>query len=246
MKNTFRHTGVLFMAAVVGLAVIGAGYALWFQVLTLNASVTTGTLDVEWSDEGTARIYSTTLGDTFVEEFLDLEAQTPNPDFILGKVENLTCDQAISDDGHTMTVTDTGLYPYAGCLHVIDIHNSGTVPVHIDLDTVEVTNFDCTPDPDCSEDDLTTELDGCELEMRPESTVPPTLDLEENIVQLHPSNEIVCAIRVYANQSAPENATYTADVQVLACQWNEDVNCTFENIGDATSNDPTPTPTPLP
>jgi hypothetical protein len=57
MKNTFRHTGVLFMAAVVGLAVIGAGYALWFQVLTLNASVTTGTLDVEWSDEGSERIY---------------------------------------------------------------------------------------------------------------------------------------------------------------------------------------------
>jgi hypothetical protein len=186
--------------------------------------------------------------ETFVEEFIEvLETPTTNPDFILAKVENLSCDQEITDEGHTMTITDVGLYPYAGCSHVIDVHNNGTIPVHIDLDTVQVSDFECTPDPACSEDDLTVLVDlaDCTLGMQEGSVVPPTIDEEENIVQLHPSNEIVCAITVYANQSAPENATYSANVQVLACQWNEDVNCTFENTGGRTNNE-TPTAVPAP
>jgi hypothetical protein len=49
MRNAFKHTGVLMMVAVVGLALAGAAYALWFEDLTLTASVSTGTFNVDWS-----------------------------------------------------------------------------------------------------------------------------------------------------------------------------------------------------
>ena len=49
MRKAFKHTGALMMAAVIGLSIIGAAYALWFEDLTLDATVTTGTFDVDWS-----------------------------------------------------------------------------------------------------------------------------------------------------------------------------------------------------
>lgn len=49
MRKAFRHTGVLMMLSVVALGLIGAAYALWYEDLTLSATVSTGTLDADLS-----------------------------------------------------------------------------------------------------------------------------------------------------------------------------------------------------
>lgn len=49
MRKAFRHSGVLMMLAVVALGLVGAGYALWYEELTLTATVETGTFDADWS-----------------------------------------------------------------------------------------------------------------------------------------------------------------------------------------------------
>jgi len=238
VKKTYRHTGVLFMVAVIGLAVIGLGYALWFQVLTLNGTVSTGNLDVEWSDHGTLETYSTTLGETWVE--------SDDPEFIAGKATQI-CEQVLEEDGHVLTIRDAGLYPYAGCIHDVNIHNNGTVPVHIDLGNLELSDLACDTEGCDAEEDINVEVDleSCVFEGNPEP--PGEFVGDTSVVQLHPSNELRCLIRITANQSANENTTYSGGIQLLACQWNEDVNCTFENTGGRENNEtPVPTATPEP
>jgi hypothetical protein len=240
VKNAFRHTGVLLMVAVVGLAVIGAGYALWFQVLTLNASVTTGTLDVEWSDHGTDPTYSLTLGDTFIKP--------GDAGFNPLKVVQV-CKQVIDPDslGHILNITDTGYYPYAGCVHHIDIHNSGTIPVHIDTAALQFSGLGC--DADGKNCQIVAKVSSCinDIITPGNQNPPPSQPNPDKLTlwQLHPSNRINCDITLYAAQSASENTTYTGTVKLLACQWNEDANCTFANTGGRDNNE-TPTPPPAP
>ncbi|TAK61635.1 MAG: hypothetical protein EPO22_08250 [Dehalococcoidia bacterium] len=248
MTNAFRHTGVLLMVAIIGLAVVGAAYALWFQVLTLKASVTTGTLDVQWSDHGADPAYSLNLGDTFVG---------PNdPDFNRLKVVQ-TCDQVLDETGHVLTITDTGLYPYAGCSHHIDIHNNGTVPVHIDTAALQFTGLGC--DANGENCQIVAQVSACENDLVNGNQDPPPSQPDANnpsLWQLHPSNRINCDVLLYAAQSAAENTTYSGTASLLACQWNEDVNCSFDNTGGRENNEtptatatevpPTPTPTPAP
>ena len=236
MKNTFRHTGALFMAAVIGLAVVGIGYALWFQVLTLNGVVATGNLDVEWSEHGTLETYSTDIGQTWVDE--------GTPSFLAIKATQ-TCDQRLTDKNHVLTINDAGLYPYAGCIHDIDIHNNGTVPVHIDLSEFNLSGLTCDTLGCDAEEDLNIEFDlrSCIFEGNP--TPPGNFVGDTTVVQLHPSNELRCKIRITANQSANENTIYQGGIQLLACQWNEDVNCNFDNTGGRENNEtPLPTSTP--
>lgn len=239
MKNAFRHTGVMLMVAVVGLAVLGAGYALWFQILTLNATVTTGTLDVQWSDHGADPTYSLTTGDTFLKP----EDVGFNP---LKVVQ--TCTQTLDATLHVITINDSGYYPYAGCVHHIDIHNNGTVPVHIDTAALQFTGLGCdAAGLNCA---IVAQVSACVNDLRDGNQVPPPTQPDPNkpsLWQLHPSNRINCDITLYAAQSASENTPYTGSIKLLACQWNEDANCTFANTGGRDNNEtPTPTPTPTP
>ena len=50
MRKAFRHTGVLMMLGVVALGLVGAAYTLWYEELELNATVSTGTFNVDWSN----------------------------------------------------------------------------------------------------------------------------------------------------------------------------------------------------
>lgn len=243
MKNAFRHTGVMLMVAVIGLAVVGAGYALWFQVLTLNATVNTGTLDVQWSDHGADPAYSLTLGDTFL---------TP-ADATFNRLKVVQqCTQTLDASGHVLTITDTGYYPYAGCVHHIDIHNNGTIPVHIDTANLQFTGLGC--DANGQNCQIVAQVGSCANDtVNGNQTPPPTNPdpAKPSLWQLHPSNRINCDILLYAAQSASENTQYTGSVQLLACQWNEDANCTFANTGGRENNEtptatPTATATPVP
>ncbi len=255
MKNAFRHTGVLFMVAVIGLAAIGAGYALWFQVLTLNATVATGDLDVQWSSHGAVQEYSLTTGETFLH---GANGNTPaDAGFNPAKAVQ-TCSQDIpaNGNGHILNIADTNFYPYAGCVHHIDIHSIGTTPVHIDTSSLDLSGLSCTPPlgGTCNPlTDLHVVVSACVKAddsstvgggpNQPFAVVTPPATPNAGIWQLHQSNRINCDIEIWANQSAPELASYSGNIKLLACQWNEDQNCSFENTGGRENNE-TPTAAP--
>jgi hypothetical protein len=215
----------MLMVAVIGLAVIGAGYALWFQVLTLNATVTTGTLDVQWSDHKADATYSVDVGQTFLAP--------GDAGFNAVKVASVSCAQQIdpaitgvnNGTGHVLTITDTGLYPYAGCVHHVDIHNDGSVPVHIDTSNFSVQL--CTaPDTNCKDINVKVSQP-CTIGDDGNTTSPTTHPIAGNdaVWQLHTSGRINCDITIYAEQSALEGTKYSGNVQLIACQWNEDAAC---------------------
>lgn len=146
MRKAFKHTGVLLMTAVLGLSVIGAAYALWFEDLRLDANVKTGTFDVDWSEHGVQPVVSTDLGKTwlvgdqipagkaplcFAGQIGDLQAKPPN--------NPLSNDVA---DDNTLLLGAGNVYPYSGCVWTINIHNQGTTPAHVQVLKVEK---DCSP-----------------------------------------------------------------------------------------------------
>ena len=96
---------ILALASSVALAMLGVGYALWNASLNINTTVTTGTVDVEWS----------------VEE-PGWDAEPPEKD-----VSSIEC----IIDGNTLLVTLRNAYPAMDYFCTFDVHSVGTVPVHL-------------------------------------------------------------------------------------------------------------------
>lgn len=105
--------GAIFLVSALALAGIGASYALWSETLTINGTINTGNVDVEWS-----------IKDVWDDETKD--------------VSDITA--TIEDDG-TMTVTITNAYPCVNYYVRFDIHCLGTVPVH--FQDFVITGPDC-------------------------------------------------------------------------------------------------------
>ena len=102
-----KKIGLLALAIVLALGTMGIGYALWFDDLTIDGSVETGTFDVDWSTEGEP-------WDT-EEEYGD-EKDVSHGDF--------------SIDGNTLYIHIYNAYPCITYSFPIDIHCVGSVPAH--------------------------------------------------------------------------------------------------------------------
>jgi len=180
MRKAFRHTGVLMMVAVVALGLLGAAYTLWYEKLTLETNISTGTLNADWSfhawtaptgqGEGSFAGTSSTTGsgkpvvalptnaavNGGVASLLGLSgsgtgsANFTHSNFWVGTVKKPTpnCAAQITDTGNTLELTMSGLFPYAGCEFVWDLHTTGTVPFHMAVASQQVLYCDtpgCTP-----------------------------------------------------------------------------------------------------
>lgn len=150
MRKAFRHTGVLMMLGVVALGLLGAAYTLWWEKLTLEANITTGTFDIDWSchdvvtgapvtDCSNAKksIVSLDGGKTYLnaaqaaaatgQAQAVIERKLPICEAVKGP------DQGGTENGGNsqLSLTLHNLYPYAGCEFWLDVHNAGTVPAHV-------------------------------------------------------------------------------------------------------------------
>jgi len=111
--------GVIFLISVMTLAGVSAGYSLWFEDLTIEGTINTGTFNVDWS----------------IEDIYDNEAK----DISWAEAEIL------DDDLNTLYVTIFNAYPCVTYTIEFDLHSTGTVPAHfvdwyIDApDYVEIT-----------------------------------------------------------------------------------------------------------
>jgi predicted ribosomally synthesized peptide with SipW-like signal peptide len=183
------------MVLVIALALLGVGYALWSETLTIEGTVQTGEVDVAFSVHEH-------------EECVDVNGvlTCPEPDL---KAAAANCEVVFSggdtdpngDNGpNLLEVTITGMYPSWHCMVEFDVTSTGNVPVHVwlpepvgDIPDWVATNFE-----DCY-------TDGEQLHQG-ESTGFCTMDIH------------------FTNQNAPpENSEpITFGWTILATQWNED------------------------
>ena len=169
-----KKVGLIGLVLVLALAVVGIGYAHWSKDLFINGEVNTDTLCAEWWEVG--------AWDT---EDLD-------KDF-----SEIKC-KVNEEDPLTLDVTVINGYPCIDYYNEVEIHNCGTIPLHvIGIDIVN-PNVDC----------VTVEVLDANLE-------PPVYP-----VQVHPCEVMTVIIHVHLEQCAEQGATYTFTGTAFTVQWN--------------------------
>ena len=172
-----KQIGLLCLTLVIALAGMGAGYAHWSQTLDLNVTVQTGDLDAGWS----------------VEDFGDDEP----PEKDVSSINCYTSAAGGSEESpHKLHVEITNAYPSITYYCDFDIHNDGSIPLHIgefvinrgdlpDGATVTITDLECT--------------------------------------QLHPCESAYGTLEVHLDNDAEQDTNYTFEITVDVYQWNESV-----------------------
>lgn len=148
-------------------------------------------------------------------------------------------------DQNQLNLVLSGLYPFAGCTFRIDIHNSGSVPMHLnvlsgttyklcDAGSTFANPIGCTnlaiSDPAIST--ITT----CQAPVGPSVTPQAVATIDANgqldyaggaAVQLHTGEEMVCDVTILLDQGPNlENKVILATSGFRAYQWNETVDTT--------------------
>lgn len=266
MPKAFRHTGVLMMLAVVALGLVGAAYTLWSENLKIDATVTTGTVDVNWSLEPVHADHPGAVPQNATSDevigtgtngalsglwyHFNIPTQSGRPDdskFVqncsigLGGTGDTT--EPMNPSQHTLNISATGLYPLTGCEFGFNIHNWGTVPVHLtqNVETMVtgtgvhlvnsgegginwITGTSPTLDPDealalCT-DVVNTMLDPSSTPLGGPLTWAPTGGTPKPI-QLDQGDEVDCRFWFYLAQDSSENASVHITSALIAHQWNE-------------------------
>lgn len=97
--------GVLFLVLMVGMAAVGASYALWSKTITLTGTVATGDVNIKWSP------------------FID-DDDGNDPGYLKDVAD---CQVTTTND--LVTVTITNGYPSYTCTINGDITSTGSIPV---------------------------------------------------------------------------------------------------------------------
>ncbi len=182
------RVGVLFMSIVVMLAMVGVGSALWSEVLDISGTVETGNVDVEFS---------------------------------IGDIEENDHGKEVADclarlDENLLQIFILGGYPSYECWVPFDVHNVGSVPVHIYhpqwtvLPPTEAVTFSMVR---CYEEDT----------------------------QLHFDEQAFCWLYIHVEQEALQGETYVFEGFLEARQFNEPRDAIVDADGTLSrfSGDPT-------
>lgn len=166
-----KSFGMIALVLIIALASLGIAQGLWSETLNINGSVQTGTVDVQLSMSGWT---------------VDNE--------LTGK-DTATCEWALSPDNNTLTITIKNAYPLYACyVKNMDVHNVGTIPVHVHRPVF------------IAPDELTVSFDDCYLDD----------------TQLHTGQAAYCNWKIEVKQIAAQGATYTFSGTIFAHQYNEE------------------------
>lgn len=156
----------IFAILMIALMAVGTVYALWSKTLYIDGTVNTGTLDAEWS-KGSC-----------------WDTESAGHDY-----SSISCEIV----GDTLYVTIMNAYPSIDYYCEIDIHNSGTIPLHIS--SIGIDRGDLPA--------------GTALEITPAG--PP--NLAESTV-LNPSQQAWGTLHVHITDAAAPDTTYKFTITV--------------------------------
>lgn len=208
-----KKIGLLLMAVVLVLGVMGVGYALWYKVLYINGTVNTDNVDAEWTDISNPDNEALGLPpDGHPDQKYDPDHPSV-PGYQPGNKDVGWTEAWIDDlDPQILHVELHNVYP---CYYNdLQLHymNTGSVPVKVNEVRVIPHNF--TLSENFGDDDGEIWID----------TVTNVGD------QLDPGEDTSFSFQIHVEQPALENAgrgeigdppAYTFDVQIFLVQWNE-------------------------
>ena len=169
-----KKVGLIGLVLVLALAVVGIGYAHWSKDLFIDGEINTGTLCAEW---------------------IEVEAWDTEPDD--KDFSEIVC-TVDTEDPLTLNVTVINGYPCIDYYNVVQIHNCGTIPLHVTGITIDNPNVDCVT-----------------VEVLDENLNPPQYP-----VQLHPCQSLIVVIHVHLEQCAEQGVAYTFTGTANTVQWN--------------------------
>jgi len=172
-----KKMAATFVILMMALGIAGFAYAHWSTILTINGTVSTGNVDAELSWE---IWFSDTNNKTY------------------GEVA--TCEVIPGD--HMLNITIDNIYPCLWMLVVIDVHNTGSIPIGV-YDEPNVTW-------DCGMEAITDGIDdgGCGWY----GATPWQID---------PCETTYFWIIVHFGENTPQNVTGKGSISVEFANWNE-------------------------
>ena len=161
-----KKIGLICLTLVMALGMLGATFALWSDVLFLDATVETGSIGLAWSQ-----------GDPIDDETKDFSRAECNI------------------NGNMLTITVFNAYPCITYTIPIDLHVTGTIPVHCTFNRV---------------------AGGTLLE---KWITMPAWDL----AQLHPGDDpLMGDVVIHLDNDAAQGDCYTVSYELVYWQYNED------------------------
>jgi hypothetical protein len=161
-----KKIGILALAVVLALGSLGIGFALWSETLYIEGTVATGELDADL---------------TIIDYWED------------GDVKDVAWAEA-SVVGKTLYWTVYNAYPNVFYWLVFDIHNSGTIPMHVCGFNYDMSNvgpgvilYYCGPSP----------------------------------LQVHPGESVTSCVVVELTNDVAQGSTHTFTFEYVNVQYNE-------------------------
>jgi len=120
--NRMKKTKLLSLALVIAIALMGAGYAYWTDTLTINNTVSTGELNVEFIEQ----------------DFSIWPPQLKFPDTLItdGTETNYATATIVQNSPKKTTVKVNNMYPGVWALYDAKFQNTGTIPAVIENVTI--------------------------------------------------------------------------------------------------------------
>jgi len=217
--------GVVSLAVVMMLAMLGVGYTLWAKSLYIQGTVNTGTVNAEFVDAFTD---DDNMVNDEEKDSGDI-GRCPLPQ-VDGGPSPTSCDPAASgrdpkpryekdvgqcfamisaDDPQLATVTLENAYPSYYCTAWFDIHNTGSIPVRVRAVMID----DMAVEP-CQTNAF--DLDGDGL---PDVEIHVT-DIEL-CQQIDPSQTVQLDLDIHVLQEAPQDESLEFQAAVELGQYNE-------------------------
>ena len=229
MKGLGKRASLLIALAVASVAFCAAAYSLWFEELSLNATVTTSTLD--------GKIYcgsGTTDNDGVTLANIDGYPQ-PNPLKNIGQIV-----EDGSDGDHHYVIAIENAYPGYAADCEVHLKNTAAVPWHVESVSLVVKKDGVviTPPPPLA-DHLVCINFSCKWgDISPTIGGPGHSDVYFALVgvfqgcQLHTDDTVTASMILGVNQNAMESTAYTFELKFKVVQWNESswVNCNIPRV----------------
>jgi hypothetical protein len=129
-----KKIGLLCMALVLALGMLGVGYALWKDEVTIEGTVNTGTVEIDIIELSETYVYKN-ITPNAAEPLVKSNVPLVSGDLLL--VASATAD-IVSTDPKEIEMTFTNIFPTptAGPIKAdVMLHYNGTVPAHVVLET---------------------------------------------------------------------------------------------------------------
>lgn len=236
-KNMKAKIGVLFLVLMVGMAAVGASYALWAKTITLTGTVATGDVDIQFSNaitndaENPGQLDEKEFGSWTFGNIDDPATWSWTGNRYDKNVA--WCDVS-GAPGYTLSLTAGNTYPSYYCSAAFSVDNIGSIPVKINgLKLTEISKDGSTFTLNPSEVLVAGTQYYVDWETKTISTTldPLTHDFSIRLSELALNQQIGAEgstddsipgdIGFHIEQAAAQKSIYDFKVEISGAQWNE-------------------------